>query len=108
MVDSDRSLAGRDARCQFGCLLPEVWLSGVPPFVREQMFHESDSDYMDLFKPDAPWSKSAQVVKVFMINGGLVMHQSDEELKAVFSDLKRRNIALAIEMGLLSGKDSKG
>jgi len=86
----------------------EVWLSGVPPFVREQMFHESDSDYMDLFKPDAPWSKSARAVRVFMINGGLVMHQSDEELKAVFSDLKRRNIALAIEMGLLSGKDSAG
>ena len=86
----------------------EVWLSGVPPFVRQQTFQESDSDYMDLFKPDAPWSKSAQTVRVFMINGALVMHQSDQELKAVFSDLKRRNIALAIEMGLLSGKDSTG
>jgi hypothetical protein len=63
---------------------PEVWLSGVPPFVREKTFQESDSDYMNLFKPDAPWSKSAQTVRVFMINGGLVMHQSDEELKAVF------------------------
>jgi len=87
---------------------PEVWLSGVPPFVREKAFQESDSDYMNLFKPDAPWSKSAQVVKVFMINGGLVMHQSDDELKAVFSDLKRRHITLAIEMGLLSGKNSAG
>jgi len=86
----------------------EVWLSGVPPFVREKMFQESDSDYMDLFKPNAPWSKAAQTVKVFMINGGLVMHHSDQELKAVFSDLKRRNIALAIEMGLLSGKDRAG
>jgi hypothetical protein len=86
----------------------EVWLSGVPPFVRQKMFQESDSDYMSLFKPDAPWAKSAQVVKVFMINGGLVMHQSDDELKAVFADLKRRHIALAIEMGLLSGKDSAG
>jgi hypothetical protein len=86
----------------------EVWLSGVPPFVREKMFQESDSDYMNLFQPDAPWSKSARTVRVFMINGGLVMHQSDEELKAVFSDLKRRNISLAIEMGLLSGKDSAG
>jgi hypothetical protein len=87
---------------------PEVWLSGVPPFVREKLFQEPDSDYMDLFKPDAPWSKAARTVKVFMINGGLVMHQSDEELQAVFADLKRRNIALAIEMGLLSGKDSAG
>jgi hypothetical protein len=86
----------------------EIWLSGVPPFVRQKMFQESDSDYLDLFKPDARWSKSAQRVKVFMINGGLIMHQSDEELKAVFADLKRRRIALAIEMGLLSGKDSSG
>ena len=36
------------------------------------------------------------------------MHQSDEELKTVFSDLNQRHIALAIEMGLLSGKDSIG
>jgi hypothetical protein len=86
----------------------EVWLSGVPPFVREKTFQESDSDYMNLFKPDAPWSKSAQSVRVFMINGGLVMHQSDDELKAVFVDLNRRHIALAIEMGLLSGKNSAG
>jgi hypothetical protein len=87
---------------------PEVWLSGVPPFVREKTFQEPDSDYMNLFKPDAPWSKSAQSVRVFMINGGLVMHQSDNELKAVFVDLNRRHIALAIEMGLLSGKNSAG
>jgi hypothetical protein len=86
----------------------EVWLSGVPPFVRQKMFQEADSDYLDLFKPDAPWSRSAQQVKVFLINGGLVMHSSDEELTAVFADLKRRRIALAIEMGLLSGKDSAG
>jgi hypothetical protein len=47
----------------------KVWLSGVPPFVREQIFHESDSDYLDLFKPDAPWSKSAQVVEVLPKTG---------------------------------------
>lgn len=91
-----------------GASAPQIWLSGVPPFVRQKMFQESDSDYLDLFKPDAPWSKSARQVKVFMINGGLVMHQSDEELKAIFADLKRRHIALAMEMGLLSGKDGAG
>src|ERR1700721_2348161 len=108
MVDTDRGLADRAPLARSGGGLTatpcassaagsaEVWLSGVPPFVRQQTFHESDSDYMDLFKPDAAWSKSAQVVRVFMINGALVMHQSDEELKAVFSDLRRRNIALAI------------
>lgn len=86
----------------------DVWLSGVSPFVRQKMFQESESDYLELFKPDAPWTKSATMVRVFMINGGVVMHQTDEEVQAMFADLKRRHIALAIEMGLLSGKDSTG
>ena len=88
---------------------PEIWLSGIPPGVRQKMFQESDSDYFDLFKPEAAWSKSAQHVTVFMINGGLLLRQSDDEAKAVFSDLKRRHIALAIEMGLATARqDSSG
>ena len=88
--------------------LPEIWLSGMSPFVRQKMFQESESDFFELFKPDAPWSKSAQQVKVFMINDGVIMHESDDEVKAMFADLKRRHIALAIEMGLLSGRSSDG
>jgi hypothetical protein len=89
-------------------LAAEIWLSGIPPGVRQKMFQESDSDYFELFKPDAAWSKSAQHVKVFMINGGLLLRQSDDEAKAVFADLKRRHIALAMEGGLLSGKGPDG
>lgn len=88
--------------------LPEIWLSGVSPFVRQKLFQESECDFFDLFKPDAPWSKSAQYVKVFMINGGVLMHEPDDQVSALFADLKRRHIALAIEMGLLSGKGSDG
>ena len=47
----------------------EIWLSGISPGVRQKMFQESESDYFELFKPDAAWSKSAQHVKVFVING---------------------------------------
>jgi hypothetical protein len=87
----------------------EIWLSGISPGVRQKMFQESQSDYFELFKPDAAWSKSAQQVKVFMINGGLLLRQSDDEVKAVFADLKRRHIALAIEMGLATARqDSSG
>jgi hypothetical protein len=88
----------------------EIWLSGVAPFLRQKMFQEpsSSSDYLDLFKPDAPWPKTSQRVKVFLTNGGLILRESDAVLQAVFADLKRRNIALAIEMGLLTGKDSSG
>jgi hypothetical protein len=87
----------------------EIWLSGVSPGVRLKMFQESESDYFELFKPDAAWSSSAQQVRVFMINGGLLLRQSDDEVKAVFADLKRRHIALAIEMGLATARqDSSG
>lgn len=86
----------------------EIWLTGVSPGVRQKMFQESESDYFELFKPDAAWSKSAQHVRVFMIDAGLLLRQSDDEVKAVFADLKRRHIALAIEMGLLSGKGPDG
>jgi hypothetical protein len=88
--------------------LPEIWLAGTSPFVRKKMFQESESDFFDLFKPDAPWSKSAQYVKVFMINGGVLLHESDDDVKALFADLKRRHIELGIEMGLLSGRSSDG
>jgi hypothetical protein len=87
----------------------EIWLSGIPPGVRQKMFQESESDYFELFKPDAAWSKSAQHVKVFMINGGLLLRQSDDDVKAVFADLKRRHIALAMEAGLATARqDSSG
>ena len=87
----------------------EIWLSGIPPGVRQKMFQESDSDYFELFKPEAAWSKSAQHVKVFMLNGGLLLRQSDDEVKAVLADLKRRHITLAIEMGLATARqDSSG
>jgi len=89
----------------------EIWLSGVPPLIRPKMFQEpsSSSDYLDLFKPDAPWQKVSQRTKVFMTNGGLILRESDAVLQAVFVDLKRRNIALAMEMGLVNARqDSSG
>src|SRR6185312_9633188 len=87
---------------------PDIWLSGVAPFLRQKMFQESESDYLELFKPDSPWSKTAQHTKVFLTNGGLILRESDATLQAVFADLKRRHIALAIEAGLLSGKGPDG
>jgi hypothetical protein len=90
-------------------LAAEIWLSGISPGVRQKMFQETESDFFELFKPDAAWSKSAQHVKVFMTNDGLLLRQSDGEAKAVFDDLKRRHIALAMEMGLATARqDSSG
>ena len=73
----------------------EIWRSGVAPFLRQKMFQEpvSSSDYLELFKPDAPWQKVSQRTKVFMTNGGLIFRESDAVLQAAFADLKRRHIA---------------
>jgi hypothetical protein len=90
---------------------PQIWLSGVPPLIRPKMFQEpsSGSDYLDLFRPDAPWQKVSQRTQVFMTNGGLILRESDAVLQAVFADLKRRQIALAMAMGLATARqDSSG
>jgi hypothetical protein len=44
---------------------PEIWFGGIPPFVRAKLFQETQSDYMDLFRLDAPWSRAASHVQFF-------------------------------------------
>lgn len=88
----------------------DVWLTGIPPWVRAHSFNDpSPSDYLDMFKPDAPWSKSAGRLRVFQTTGGLINRESDETLQKVFADLKRRHIAFAMELGLATARqDSTG
>ena len=59
-------------------------------------------------RPDAPWSKSAPHVNVFQITAHLLAHASDENLKTIFADLKRRHIELGLELALLAGRDAAG
>lgn len=87
----------------------DVWLIGIPPWARVNVFHDTTpSDYLDMFHSDAPWSKSASQLRVFQTTGALVLRESDDTLKAVFADLQRRHIALAIEGGMLTGVGPSG
>ena len=87
----------------------DVWLIGVPPWARANVFHDpSPSDYLDLFKPDAPWDRGAKQLKVLGTTGALINRESDETLQKVFADLKRRHIALAVEGGMLTGVGPSG
>jgi hypothetical protein len=87
----------------------DVWIIGIPPWVRANVFHDTTpSDYLDVFRPDAPWSKSASQVRVFETTGGLIFRESEETLQRVFADLKRRHISLAIEGGMLNGVGPSG
>ncbi len=86
----------------------QIWLAGVDPVVRRTIQPEITSDYMDLFRSDAPWSAAAANVQVIKISTQFVLSGSDEELLQVFGALKRRKIAFALEAGLLSGRGGCG
>jgi hypothetical protein len=75
----------------------EVWFS-VP---------QARPQFMSLFQPDAPWQQAASAIRVFKIYTYLVANAnySDDVLRHIFADLKRRNIALALE-GELTTKPS--
>jgi hypothetical protein len=87
---------------------PEVWFGGIDPYVYAQRFGGTQYDYLEMFRPDAPWAKSAEHLQVFQVTAAFVLHESDETMKMVFADLKRRHIALGIEEGLLAGMAPSG
>ena len=92
-----------------GARTQDVWLIGIPPWARTNVFHDpSPSDYLDMFSPEAPWDKSASRLRVFGTTGALIIRESDETLQRVFADLRRRHIALAIEAGMLTGVGPSG
>jgi len=85
---------------------PQVWFSPLDTLLRPEVGYGGSPQYMDLFQPAAPWSHAAAKVNVFKIYPQWIGHATDEQLKAQFADLKRRDIKLALEYGVLSeGRD---
>ncbi len=85
-----------------GGLLPAqqtVWFTPVP-FANHPVGFFGSTDYLSLFSPTAPWQQAASHVQVFKIYG--VDDFSDTDLTNLLTDLKRRNIALALEWPVLS------
>ena len=85
-----------------------VWLSGDDPVVQAQKHKQTPADYMSLFEPNSPWSNAAGTVTAFKISHQFALRASDEQLKTLITDLKRRRIALAIELGILVGSQRCG
>jgi hypothetical protein len=86
----------------------QFWFAGVDPVVQGDRHVNYPADYMDLFKPEAPWSVGASALTAFKISTQLVLRGSDEQLSSVFAGLKARHIALAIELGVLVNSDACG
>ena len=83
---------------------PIIWLAPLSTVTFDH--RPGAADYMSLFKPDASWQQVAKVTSVFKIYPTFSGRASDEDLRVIFSDLKRRGIALALEARLLSNTKS--
>ncbi len=83
----------------------DIWLSAVDPVVRAAHRWDASADYMDLFRPDAAWHTVAKQTRVFKIGPGFASQGREADLKQLFADLRRRHIALALEIGMLTVSD---
>jgi hypothetical protein len=83
------------------------WFAPLPPMPeRPERQYVGSDDFMDLFSPDAPWQNAAHHIQVFKLYGEWVFATAtDEQLKRVVSDLRRRGIALGVEGGPLKASD---
>jgi hypothetical protein len=79
----------------------QFWLAGEDPVVQADKHKSDPADFMELFRPDAPWQHAASRLAVFKISTQLVLRGSEADLSTVFADLRRRGIALAMEAPML-------
>ncbi len=84
------------------------WLAAEDPALARQKQMDVMADYMDLFAPGAPWQKAAQRLSVFKIFAQTVLFEPDDVLRTIFTDMRRRHIAVAIEMGAVLRTDECG
>jgi hypothetical protein len=87
----------------------DIWLSAIDPVVQKEQKHsDTPSDYMDLFRPNAPWATAASGLKAFKISTQFGLRSTDDQLRTLINDLQRRHIGLAIELAILVGTDRCG
>lgn len=85
---------------------PTVWMGPRDSVPRPPL--PGIDDYMDLFRPDSQWQTAASHVRVFKIYKQFIGNASDSDLRALFQDLRRRKIALAMEGMILTTSDKCG
>jgi hypothetical protein len=88
----------------------QIWFGGVDPVnaaARERLGQEPPGtyaalDYMDLFRPNAPWTKTASLIQVFHTSTQFLRLSTDDQLSTVINDLRRRHIALGFEAEIMA------
>ncbi len=78
----------------------EIWFA--PPAAPLQSRLHRAVDFMDLFAPDAPWQQAAGHIKVFKLYGAYLSRAPQDEVNRIVSDLNRRHIPIALEVGVMN------
>jgi hypothetical protein len=91
------------ARSQNGQPTAQIWVSAMSlhSVDRVGQWNGTRLDDADQWKPEAPWPTVAAHTKVVWLVAGNIEHTSDDDLKAVIEDVKRRHLELALSIGPL-------
>lgn len=54
------------------------------------------NDFMNLFRPNAPWTRTASMIQVYGVSTQFLHRSTDDQLSTVINDLRRRHIALGM------------
>ncbi|HEV8251431.1 MAG TPA: discoidin domain-containing protein [Gaiellaceae bacterium] len=89
---------------------PAIWFAPLPPLrTFEARPYVGSADFMQLFTKKAAWPNAARRVSVFKLYGEWVAHTaSSTQLRRAVTDLKRRRIAIAVEVGPLDAPPECG
>ncbi len=84
---------------------PLIWFQPLPERADPSLpFADGSGDFYDLFPADSPWETAAGRTQVFGIYSTYVRHYArDDQLRVVIDGVKRRGMALAMEVGPLPG-----
>jgi hypothetical protein len=89
----------------------KVWLAGIDTVVaadRQRIGVAATTssgdanDFMDLFRPNAPWPRAAAATGIFKVSTQFLHRSTDEQLSTVINDLRRRHIALAFAAEIMA------
>ena len=78
---------------------PQIFFGTIDTITGRDMHRPDPLAFMEFFKPNAPWQRSASGVTYFDLSTQFIISSTEEQLTTVFDDLKRRNIAVGIQMG---------
>jgi len=85
---------------------PQIWFGPASRYSTAEQPRLRAVDLMDMFRPAAPWQNAASHIQVFRISPDFFhrfgKESNQDEVNAVVADLKRRRIAIAVEIGVIN------